>query len=920
MWFVGVGLVIGLLVGVNLGHDMWIVGAVAGAVAGWGTNAWRITARGVEALAALSSELKDLSARLAAVEKRLAITPPPITSRVPEPPKPLDESAQAPVTPSPEPLTHATGLSARPGDFLREAPFREPLAAAESPRLAPKPEPGPAPEPNPIIKWLLGGNTVVRVGVVILFFGVAFLLKYAYEHTHVPIEVRLIGVALGAVVLLVLGWRLRDKRPGYALSLQGGGVGLLYLTIFAAFRLYSLLPPLPAFVLLLAVAVFSAALAVLQNSLALAVLGASGGFLAPVLASTGKGSHVMLFSYYLVLNLGIFAVAWRKAWRVLNLVGFGFTFVIGTMWGVTSYRPEFFASTEPFLAAFFLLYVAIPILYSRREVFALRHYVDGTLVFGVPLVAFGLQTGLVRQFEYGAAWSAFALGAFYLMLASALWRRAGENLRLLTESFLALGVGFGTLAIPLAFDGRITSAAWALEGAAIVWVSARQGRVLGLAFGLALQFAAGIAFLFDVEKGYGPAPVLNAFYLGCVFVAIGALFCSAYLERRRGKSGQPWEPAVAALLLVWGALWWAFGGLHEIHRHLDREVETHAALIYLASSAAVFSLLSKSLDWQRARWPAYAIAPIAALALTQEVDRGSHPFANWGWLAWPLAWIEHLWVLRRHEHQDQALHEWLHAIGLWLLVVVACWEFAWQIDRAVEGKRVWPLIAWAVVPAVVLSLLTSSRARQAWPVSQHTKSYLVLGAVPIAVFLGVWTVFANFTSNGDPTPLPYLPLLNPLDIAQALVFVVLAYWLMTLRGLGYLELIGTTPRPLYALFGGATFIWANGVLLRTLHHWADVPFQLDAMLRSVLVQAAFSLFWSILALATMLFATRKALRELWLTGAALMGMVVVKLFLVDLSNVGTVERIVSFIGVGIFLLVIGYFSPVPPKVRMKNPK
>jgi uncharacterized membrane protein len=756
--------------------------------------------------------------------------------------------------------------------------------------------------------------------VVILFFGVAFLLKYAYEHTHVPIEVRLIGVALGAVVLLVLGWRLRESRPGYALSLQGAGVGVLYLTIFAAFRLYSLLPPLPAFVLLVAVAAFSAALAVLQNSLALAVIAASGGFLAPVLASTGRGSHVMLFSYYLVLNLGIFAIAWRKAWRVLNLVGFGFTFVIGTAWGVTKYQPDQFGSTEPFLVAFFLLYVAVPILYARRESFALRHYVDGTLVFGVPLVAFGLQTGLVRQFEYGAAWSAFALGAFYLTLASGLWRRAGENLRLLTESFLALGVGFGTLAIPLAFDGRITSAAWALEGAAIVWVSARQSRVLGLVFGLALQFAAGIAFLFDVEKGYGPIPLLNSFYLGCVFVALGALFCSAYLERRRGESVQSWEPSIAALLLVWGALWWAAGGLHEIHRHLGPDVRAHAALIYLASSAAVFSLLSKSLEWEIARWPAYTIAPIAAVVLLREISDGSHPFANWGWLAWPLAWIEHLWVLRRHEQQDQALLEWLHAIGLWLLAVVACWEFAWQIDRAVEGKRVWPLIAWAVVPAVVLAVLTASPARRTWPVSKHEKSYLLYGAVPLAAFLAAWTIFANLTSNGDPAPLPYVPLLNPLDIAQALVFVLVAYWLLTLRALGYVEKQGPTPTALYALFGGATFIWANGVLLRTLHHWADVPFQLDAMLRSVLVQAAFSIFWSILALAIMIFATRRALRELWIAGAALMGVVVIKLFLVELSHVGTVERIVSFIGVGIFLLVIGYFSPVPPRLRTGDSK
>jgi len=281
---------------------------------------------------------------------------------------------------------------------------------------------------------------------------------------------------------------------------------------------------------------------------------------------------------------------------------------------------------------------------------------------------------------------------------------------------------------------------------------------------------------------------------------------------------------------------------------------------------------------------------------------------------------EHLWVLRRHENEDEALQQWLHAAGLWLLAVVACWEFAWQIDHAVEGKRVWPLIAWAVVPAVILAALTANPARRAWPVSLHEKSYLVLGAVPLAAFLGAWTIYANFTSNGDPAPLPYLPLLNPLDIAQALAFVVLAYWLLSLRALGYVDMQGPARNALYALFGGATFVWANGVLLRTLHHWADVPFQLDVMLRSVLVQAAFSLFWALLALALMVLATRKALRELWIVGAALMGVVVVKLLLVDLSNAGTVERIVSFLGVGALLLVIGYFSPVPPAHRAESPE
>ena len=93
----------------------------------------------------------------------------------------------------------------------------------------------------------MGGNTLARVGVLLLFIGVGFLVKYATEHVHVPIEVRLAGVALGGIVLLVLGWRLRLRRQGYAMILQGGGVGVLYLTMFGALRLYALLPPTAAF-------------------------------------------------------------------------------------------------------------------------------------------------------------------------------------------------------------------------------------------------------------------------------------------------------------------------------------------------------------------------------------------------------------------------------------------------------------------------------------------------------------------------------------------------------------------------------------------------------------------------------------------------------------------------------------------------
>jgi uncharacterized membrane protein len=122
-----------------------------------------------------------------------------------------------------------------------------------------------------------------------------------------------------------------------------------------------------------------------------------------------------------------------------------------------------------------------------------------------------------------------------------------------------------------------------------------------------------------------------------------------------------------------------------------------------------------------------------------------------------------------------------------------------------------------------------------------------------------------------------------------------------------------TPQIAWTSVGIVAFIWANSMLLRTIHHWADVPYRAPALWSSVLVQAALSVFWSVLALGLMVFATRKANRTVWMVGAGLMGVVVAKLVFVDLSHLAGIERIVSFIGVGVLMLVIGYFSPVPPR-------
>lgn len=895
MWVVGalVGGALGALTGGGIGFV--VVGAFLGGLIGKGIGMNR-----ADRLGALEARVAKLELELA--QSRLGREAPPAQGSEVAPPV-----AQA-ATPMAEP---------EPPAAVADEPVPEMRAVAEpAPAAAPAAAPEHAHGPS-LWERMMGANLVAKVGVVILFFGIAFLLRYAYERIHVPIELRLTGASLVALAMLVIGWRLRDSRRTYALVLQGGGIGVLYLVIFGAYRLFDLLPSPLAFGLLVVVAAASAVLAVLQNSLALAAFGTAGGFLAPILASTGRGDHVMLFSYYVVLNGGIFAIAWLRAWRVLNLMGFAFTSAIGWLWGARAYHAELFGSTEPFLALFFLMYVGIPILFARQRAVQLKDYVDAMLVFGVPVVAFGFQVVLLKPYEYGAAWGALALAVFYVLLASAMYRRAGEGMRLLVESFLALGLAFGTLAIPLAFEGRLTSATWALEGAAVVWVGARQGRLLPRLFGYALQFAAGAAFLWDVEKGFGSTPVFNSFYLGCLFVFLGAFFCAVCLERNRGRVTQG-EASLSTILMIWGALWWYGGGVHELWRHVDPGYRSHAILLFFAASSLGFSLLARLANWPAVRWLRLLLYPAIVAQLLWDLPAGGHPFAGIGALAWSAALASHFWLLGRHENDHRPLTEWLHAAGLWLVALLGSREAGWSIDQLVGGKHVWPSIAWAVVPALLLAAIVSPRFASHWPIARFARGYVVMGGTPIAIFLAMWTVYTNIFKDGDPFPLPFVPLLNPLDIAVGIVFVLLARWLGALPGQGLQDWWARARGLVFALYGAMAFVWVNGTLLRTLHHWADLPFELEPMFSSRLVQASFSILWTLLALGMMVVATRRAIRVVWLVGAGLMAAVVAKLFLVDLSGAGTVERIVSFIGVGLLMLVIGYLSPVPPKEESKR--
>jgi len=762
-----------------------------------------------------------------------------------------------------------------------------------------------------IRSFFTGGNTLVRIGVIVLFFGVAFLLRYMAEHSHIPIEIRLTGVALASMVLIILGWRLRKTRGGYALALQGGGVGILYLIVFAALRLYSILPAAIAFPLLALIAVLSAILAILQNSMSFALLALSGGFLAPVLASTGQGSHVVLFSYYAVLNAGIVAIAWFKAWRPLNVAGFVYTFAIGTAWGVLKYRPEDFATTEPFLILFFLFYLGISILFTLRQPTKSIGYIDGTLIFGTPIVVFSLQSAMLHDRLMSLAYSAIILSALYLTVAYILKRRHSDSHKLLFESFMALGVAFLTLAVPLALDARWNAATWALEGAALIWVGCRQNRFLPRLFGALLNLAAACVGVseFKASNDYLGLPLGD--YFGILLQCVAAIFSARTLNNSRQHLKEV-ESLVPGALFWIGLGLWMLGSTSEIHQYLPAH-EMAAALLLVTLTTLSSSEIHRRTQLGAARIAALLQLPTMLGFAAFAGFNLSHPFADGGWWAWPPAFAGLYFLTFRHEGAPrEPLAKSLNSGAAWLFCALLSWEFAWQVKARIVGGNTWPTSAWIIIPAFVLWRLPKLVTRVKWPFARNREAYLFVAGIGLALYLCAWSLSTNITSSGDTAPLPYVPLLNPLDLGQALVLLVLLRYWRFLRAVDSPASARIDKRLPLPVLAALTFVWLNALLLRTLHQWFGVVLNLDDLMASTLVQTSLSLFWTVLALITMLIAARKRNRLVWLVGAGLLGVVIAKLFLIDLSRVGSVERIISFVGVGLLMLIVGYFSPLPP--------
>lgn len=936
LWGAICGGILGLLWPGRGWEFQMVLGAVLGAVAG------TLLRNAVRA---------EIKAALAAGGVAASTVPPvAATGAIP---RPVSSHAATPVPVATAAAAEASELSER--DFQITVP--QPLPPAESPKspaMPPRPAGGPGMAGGLLARartWLFGGNTVVRMGVLVLFVGLAFLAKYAMDNALFPPELRLAAIAAAGIGLFAGGWRLHrggGGRHGYALTLQGAGVAVLYLTVFAAFRLYHFLPAGAAFAALGLVCAFAAVIALAQNSMAMAFIGFAGGFAAPILVSTGQGDHVGLFSYYLLLGVAIAGLAWARAWRALNLLGFFATFGVATAWGALKYRPEQFATTEPFLIAFFLVYLAASLLYALRHSLDARRAVDATMIFGTPIVAFGLQAGLVRHYEYATALSSLALGALYLALGWWLARSAArsEVHRWLAECFAALGLGFVTLAVPLALDARWTSAVWAIEGAAVFWMGQRQGRWLARAAGLALQVFAAAAFLEShVPTTAAQWPLAHPGFIGGAMLALAALAIAHWSREPAPSTAEGWARSFARFeqglspVLFWvGFLWMQYALGSEINRAaldaqgiavpaFEQAARLHLQLLAWVGGAFVLhhlALPARARLWPVAATPAYTVLPVMMAYALLGAATLNHVFQSFGWLAWPLALGMHALMLRRLDAgPPQGWWRWVHAGGVWLLVLLAGNLLVFAVGEARLWQTAWATVI-LLVSAIVVLLALSRQAWFAnahdngpWPLNRYARSYLWIAAAPLALAVAIGCLLVALYSSGNARPLPYVPLLNPTDLAIALGLAACAVWLTRIRGSSLaVPAPARDSRWLLAL-GAIGFVAINTVWLRVVHHYAGVPWDAGRLFASFLVQAGYSILWTLIALGLMVGSHRRGLRAAWMLGAGLLGLTVLKLFIIDLSNRGGSERIFVFIAVGVLMLVVGYFAPMPPAVRRR---
>ncbi len=875
-----------------------------------------------------------------------------------------------PRTPTPQPNT-ATPTRNRPKPHKHKPPQHS--------RSRPQ---RPA-QPNAIEKgfafaktWLTTGNIPVKVGMLVLLSAVIAFLRYATTMgwLHVPIEMKLLGVAVTAIATLIFAWKKRDTKRSFALVMQGGSIGVLLLVIFSAVKMYSLMSAPVGFILSLAFILLTAILSIQQNAKVLAIMAIFAGFLAPIWLSDGSGNHVILFSYYAILNVGIFVIALLKPWRELSLLGFVFTYVIGSTWGGLNYTSEHFATTEPFVILFFFFYLFIPLRFAQQtnklleegtkinhDEFYHKYRLSSGLLFGTPLVTFIAQVALLDNNDH-LALTCVAMGIVYGVLAFILRgyssRQCSEQysekrfadeygdenmFATLQRAYTGLSAIFFTLAVPIGLSAKATATIFALEGAGAVWLGARANprrrKVLTWLAGGFLQISSAVAFMVayaDNEhfwRNFHPKfAFMNEVYLSGVLLAISALLCAWFsyravkvAEERVSKQRESEEIGnndvqiwltngiligFARIFFIASMLWWLSINFYEIARMPTNSLQRlYIYMIFLIITAVLLLRLylnkkgyQDSIVWRMA---SLLLMTMGYFALAQWI--GGQISEGWTIITWLIVAIGG-WLVWRGLQQVRST--WLEfAIAIWLISIMTSISTLIHayISPSDLNESGW---YWGAIFAVWIGFALVNNYRPqaiAWLGQRQTNSndntninpwQTMVSWVTVAVLACVFLRVATLSGAGG----WWLPMLNSLDGLQIILAGVL---IVSMR---------QSQKEFRSIAMASLFLIVISIItLRGVYHYAtasDIVWGISMFSKAV-IQMALTVVWSILGVVTWIVGSKRLSKPIWLLGAVLMTVVLLKLILIDRGHLGNLFGIGSFFAYGVLCVIVGYFAPIP---------
>jgi uncharacterized membrane protein len=402
---------------------------------------------------------------------------------------------------------------------------------------------------NPGLESHIGSQWLNRVGIVALLVGVSLFLKYAFESEWIGPAGRVsIGLLAGIAVML---WSERFRLYGYrvfSLSLKALGLGMLYLSLWASFQVYNLIPWIVTFLAMTAVTASTIALALWQQAETLALFALLGGFATPVLLYTGEDRELQLFAYVTMLNVATLVLAACRPWRRLLLINLLATLTLYFAWYATFYRPGELTLTLAVTTVLFVIFAISPLV-ERPGSEVSKAYRVVLYVSSLNAAAYCLELYLVlgQINKTAMAWCAIALAAFYLFLSRSFRARAEGDAGSATRHLhLALSTVFLTLAIAIRLESPWISMGWFVEASALMtlgfWRRSSFVRWQALALIALLIVKVFVYDIWSLERGHR---ILSFVVLGMLLLAVSFVYQRDWLRLSLGRASPNPPPARA---------------------------------------------------------------------------------------------------------------------------------------------------------------------------------------------------------------------------------------------------------------------------------------------------------------------------------------------------------------------------------------